>query len=492
LSERSKLAITILATAVALGLLGDALLRSVPWGLNVGLWVACLGTALAVVTRLRRIPLVGDGRWMILPGIAFALGFAWRDSVALALSNLMALSVCLTLVASSSRSGQIRVAWLGTYVMAALRMAAHASVDFFLLCDKDVEWGKLPRGRWTRRLAAIGRGLAIAAPLVLVFGGLLASADAVFSGIVSNLFRWDLAAFYQNLFWTAFCSWIVGGVARWTLRDSTETEPLVKGPASHSLGIVEIATTLGLLDAIFLTFVVVQVRYLFGGAALVEASVSMTYSEYARRGFFELVSVAALALPVLLAADWLLRRENPAHVRLFRVLAGALVVMLFVVMVSALQRMRLYQDEFGLTELRLYTTAFMAWLALVFAWFLATVLPGRRERFAFGAMIAGFLIVCFLDLLNPDGFIVSTNVDRARSGKSFDAEYVDSLSAGAVPDLVQSLPAIPEQDRRIVARQIVERWSRPPSQDLRSWNWDRDAAWQAVRGYEETLRNAAE
>ena len=44
------------------------------------------------------------------------------------------------------------------------------------------------------------------------------------------------------------------------------------------------------------------------------------------------------------------------------------------VIVSALQRMRLYTQEYGLTELRLYTTAFMLWIAAGGVWYLATVL----------------------------------------------------------------------------------------------------------------------
>ena len=64
------------------------------------------------------------------------------------------------------------------------------------------------------------------------------------------------------------------------------------------LGIVELGIVLGLLDVLFLAFVLVQFRYLFGGAELVQVSATLTYAEYARRGFFELVAVAAL-----LAAD---------------------------------------------------------------------------------------------------------------------------------------------------------------------------------------------
>ena len=51
----------------------------------------------------------------------------------------------------------------------------------------------------------------------------------------------------------------------------------------------------------------VQFRYLFGGAALVQVSETLTYAEYARRGFFELVAVAALLLPIMLLLDWVAR-----------------------------------------------------------------------------------------------------------------------------------------------------------------------------------------
>ena len=130
----------------------------------------------------------------------------------------------------------------------------------------------------------------------------------------------------------------------------------------------------------------VQFRYLFGGAELVEVSPTLTYSEYARRGFFELVTVAALLLSIMLFLDWLAKLDTPRQTVIYRVLAGLLVALLFVVIVSALQRMRLYTLEYGLTELRLYTTAFMFWITAGAIWYLATVLRDHRERFLFGAL----------------------------------------------------------------------------------------------------------
>jgi hypothetical protein len=90
--------------------------------------------------------------------------------------------------------------------------------------------------------------------------------------------------------------------------------------------------------------------------------------------------------------------------------------------------------------LRLYTTVFMAWISTVLLWFVLTVLRARRDRFAFGALLTGFAGILAINVINPDALIASTNIDRMEDGKRFDAYYLTTLSADAVPVLVESLP----------------------------------------------------
>lgn len=129
---------------------------------------------------------------------------------------------------------------------------------------------------------------------------------------------------------------------------------------------------------LFTIFVVVQARYLFGGRSLVEAREQLSYATYARHGFFELVAVSALVLVVIVGANALVRS------RLVRALSAILVALELVVAVSALQRLRLYEQEYGLTELRVWTTGVVLWLMCVFVWLSVTTLRGRG-RFAVGA-----------------------------------------------------------------------------------------------------------
>ena len=247
-----------------------------------------------------------------------------------------------------------------------------------------------------------------------------------------------------------------------------------------TLGAVETGTILGLLNLLFLSFVLVQIRYFFGGAATVAATAGLTYTQYARSGFFELVWVAALVLPLLLSLHRLQDTGNARAMRLFSAQAAVQVALLFVILASAMLRMKLYQDTCGLTELRLYTMAFMGWLAVVFAWFVLTVLRGQREHFAFGAVVAAFILIVGLHIANPDAQIIRTNAARAAQTHEFDAAYAASLSADAVPALVAVLPSLPPDVQGDVSARLRPLWSADPG-DWRSWNWGRFSAFHAVQ-----------
>ncbi|MGB7922374.1 MAG: DUF4173 domain-containing protein [Pyrinomonadaceae bacterium] len=505
MKERTKLGLRVLEAALLMGLLGDALLRATPWGVNLLLWVAALMAAvIALLARWRRGVLNAEARWLLLPVVFFAAGFAWRDSETLRSLDVVALLVALSLVALRSRTGRIHLAGVVEYAVGTVVAAVDALFGPFLLLLDDIKWREMPRSGWSRHMAAVVRGLAIALPLLLIFGGLFMAADAVFEGIVNRAFNLNFETLFSHTVLAILFAWLAGGFLRGVLLGKgmefgraglpeilstppTETDsqtgqaetessekPLPTKPVS--LGIVEIGVVLGLLNLLFLAFVTIQIRYFFGGAAFAQAATGLTYADYARRGFFELVAVATLVLPLLLVAHWLLRKENLTHERIFRVLAGAQVALLFVIMASAVGRMRLYQSEYGLTELRLYTTAFMGWLAVVFIWFALSVLRGERERFACGALVTGFLVLATLHAINPDALIVRVNAARAQAGRAFDADYASSLSADAVPALFETLPTLGRYNRCVVATDLLDRRASSDGGDWRTWNRSRSRA----------------
>ena len=174
---------------------------------------------------------------------------------------------------------------------------------------------------------------------------------------------------------------------------------------------------------------------------LVQNTPDFKLADYARRGFGELVTVSALVLPILLVSHWLLRKDSPINEKIYRVLAGIQIGLLFVIMISATQRLLLLTGNlgYGLTTVRFYPMAVMVLLALIFVWFSLTVLRGMRQQFAWGALWLTLFTLGTLHVLNPDDFIVRTNVGLMREGRGFDTEYVSQLSDDAVPALFENM-----------------------------------------------------
>jgi hypothetical protein len=474
MDDRTKLGLGLLGAALALGLLGDLLLRATPWGINVLLWVAFLAGAAVALSRWGRLEVAGGGRWLVPVAVLFAAAVAWRDSPVVASLDVLAVLVALSLAAYRARRGTLRLSGISEYVLGGIYAGTLSAAGPLPVMVKEVRWREVARGRWRGPALAATRGVFLAVPLLLVFGGLFAAADAVFETLVVDLFGFDVVELFGHVFLTLFFAWVVAGLL-WVALLARNPESLaLPRPAALSLGVVEVGVVLGLLDALFLAFVAVQVRYLFGGAGRVVETAGLTYAEYARRGFFELVTVTALVLPLLLLAHWLLRAGNRTNARVFGLLSGVMVALLFVIVASAGQRMYLYTQEFGLTELRLYATIFMAWLSVVLVWFVLTVLRGRRESFALGVLATGFAAILAINALNPDALVAHVNVDRMEAGKRFDAYYLTGLSADAVPVMIEALPTMDEADRRIVVEDLegFSRWSRGNS-DWRTWNLSR-------------------
>ena len=484
--EQVKPGKLIAAAALVLGLLGDQLLRAGPWGLNAAIWTGLL----ALILWLSLPGSGGAARRRWLPGVVagFALLFAWHDSIPLKLLNVAGIAGALALLSAGRPGPTLRVLSFMEYLFELVAIGLSCFVGPIFLLARDIDWSGIGQTARSARLFSLARGLAIALPILVVFGALFVSADAAFEKFINTIFDIDLASLFLHLFFTGFFSWIAAGYLRRVfVRSELRIESFAM-PARASLGITEVALVLGSLNLLFLTFVIVQMGYLFGGAHVVSSTPDLTLAEYARRGFFELIAAGALTLPLLLGGHWLLRKERPSHESIFRWMAALLILLVLLVMASAAHRLVLYGREFGVTEQRIYAGVFMAWLAAVLAWFCLTVLRGRRERFTTGAVLLGFAALLCLHLTNPDSLIVRINSARSSEGKRFDPKYLTSLSLDAVPEMIQALPSYKTEDRKVIARYLLEECLRREQEDWRTWSLAKNSALALIRERQDDLR----
>ncbi|TFH34803.1 MAG: DUF4173 domain-containing protein, partial [Anaerolineales bacterium] len=320
--------------------------------------------------------------------------------------------------------------------------------------------------------------------VIAIFTALLAAADLVFGDAVTEALRW------LNL--EKLLEWVGRGLlivlsglfslgALVTALREREVKPLQGEEMPHLrpfLGFTETTIVLGAVDLLFLFFVVVQFRYFFGGQANISAA-GHTYSEYARRGFGELVAVALLSLGLIMAMGYFGRREQPGQERGFNGLSTALVALLGVMLLSALLRLQLYENAYGFSRLRTYTHVFIYWLALALVVFLVLVYRRQLRRFAPAVFLGSMGFAATLNLINIDGFIAQRNIQRFLRGEVFetaegrtipevDIGYLVGLSSDAMPTLARFSEEAPPEVRDELLGELacrIEFGYRPSSRD---------------------------
>jgi hypothetical protein len=98
-------------------------------------------------------------------------------------------------------------------------------------------------------------------------------------------------------------------------------------------------------------------------------------------------------------------------------------------------------------------------------------------------------VLAGLHILNPNAFIVRTNLARPVSERPFDAAYATTLGADAVPALLEAFPRLAAQERCTVATNLLKKWgAENDASDWRTWNWSRARARSLVHNQAQTLR----
>lgn len=477
-SARTGLRSSALLCAVVLGILADALMGHVQGrpGLNLAMWALAGVVLLFVLLRRRPDPPASETQGMVGGALLFALALMLRDAEALAAFSILAAGILMILAA-----GRAATAWASQTQISDIVFSGARVV---ILCGAGpLGWGRgapdaaAGKAGWSTRGRTLLRGSIMALPALLVLGALLMSADPVFARVIQNVFQINVEPLGEHLAFAAFMSWISAGYLRAILVPDDDVMDKLRVP-KPAFAAAEVSVALWILNLLFLAFMIVQLRYLFGGANLVEVTPGLSYAEYARRGFFELVAATALVVPILLIADWAAAPNNDRSRTVLRATMLVLIVLLVGVIASAAYRMRLYQEAYGLTEQRLYVSVFIAGLTAVLGWLALTVLRGRRERFALGTIVIGLTCIAVLHVMNPHAVIARVNLDRAAAGKEYDGSYLRTLSADAVPVIIARLGKLPEAERCNAAHMLEERWSGERPGGWRTWNL---SDWRARR-----------
>ncbi|MFD3511718.1 DUF4153 domain-containing protein [Streptomyces sp. NPDC058657] len=308
------------------------------------------------------------------------------------------------------------------------------------------------RDRW----APVVRTVAVAVLLLVVFGALFVSADAAFAELLGKLLPefsvldgpWRVLLFALGLVGALAAARTAAAPHQW---DKARIAP------ARARGRMEWALPLIVLNLLFAAFIAVQFTVLFGEYKKVLDDAGLSHSAYARQGFWQLLWATLLTLVVIALAKRWAPRSDARDATLVRAVLGVLCLLTLVVVVSALYRMNMYVDEYGLTRLRVSVTAMELWLGVVIVLIMASGVFGARWLPRAVAGSAAGAVLAF-GLASPDALVAERNVARFKHEKGIDIEYFRDLSADAVP----ALDTLPEPQRTCALRGIMDGLERDP------------------------------
>ncbi|WP_433831207.1 DUF4153 domain-containing protein [Actinoplanes sp. CA-015351] len=379
--------------------------------------------------------------------------------------------------------------WLVTFsVLGAIGCTALAivggrqvrSILFSLVAAPYAAFAGIP---WVRRHLKTGKNpgiakrilfsVALTVVVLFVFGALLSSADVAFSSLLDDAVP-DFA--FGSIF-----QWIFLAVAGALLAVSgvyTLTAP----PATSSLdtegkarfGLIEWAPAGAALVLLFGGFVAVQFAVLFGGSRHVLKTSGLSYSEYARSGFWQLVAVTLLSLALIAALARWAKRDQPVERVLLRVLLGLLCGLSVVIVASALSRMWEYQRVYSFTGERIFVMASEMLLGVIFVLIAAAGIKWQGRWIPGTTVGLAVLMLLGLAVLDPEGYVASRNAARYEGSGKIDAWYLRALSADATPALTE----LPDPVRRCTLSWISEDLKEPDP--WYAWNLGRQQAREAL------------
>jgi Domain of unknown function (DUF4173) len=456
-----------------------------------------LAGALGVVGR-RRSPAaeVGQGRpgWQVSRGGWLALAallapwLTLRTSPWLIAPTLIAVVVLLILAATPSVSGLLTFLSIGGRVGDAVANGLDAPVEIVHAVGALTPGGSAQQAR--RSLFGGILGVTIAAFLL----ALLSSGDAFFASLLGSS---AVGARVLDVGLIAFAGLVWFGLvlpSRRAIRPNRPTvkvfgmKPVPQGPSPlfllPKLGEREVGLIFGCVSVVLSGYVVSLVAGAVGGAEYVERRTGLTYAEYARSGFFQLVAVVAVVGSLLVSSRGIIRTAMARRRLLGLSLTTGLCTLVMVAV--SIARLQTYRSVFGLTMLRFSTTVFAGWLAVLMVLIVAVLVRPKWEPLLVTAVVlSAYGTLTVTNWSNPDAIVARENIERvdwidggstpdetdseANSEGDFDGDYLASeLSDDAVPAMVARLDLLAAEQRAALSDRLCAR-----ERVGDGWSWNR-------------------
>lgn len=282
-------------------------------------------------------------------------------------------------------------------------------------------------------------GVLISLPAVIFLICYFALTDDVFGYYVKNFiefFNFNLGEIIFDCFGAAIITLYLFPY-NFGLCAGTNIALEAKEKKNKGIDGVYVASFLGSCMLVYLAFVAVQLGYLFNKKLPADLSNKISYSDYARKGFFELCFIIFLTFLVIVIAMSITKKNDRDKLPIYlKIVLAVLALSDIIFVASALMRVQLYIETYGMTRARIIGI----WFTILFAvCTVGVIIKIFFEKLKITYVFASIavLMVIGLNAANIDSMIAEYNVNRYFETGKIDTDYLNKLSLSACDKVLE-------------------------------------------------------
>jgi hypothetical protein len=277
-------------------------------------------------------------------------------------------------------------------------------------------------------------GILISVPVLFVVLQLLMSADSQFERMLGGIPQWFQLLNGETIFRiiaVLFCTLTFFALMQTLMKKQINAMVQSGDKQTFKIDAIITITVLVLINAVYVLFTIVQFKYFFSGTLQAD----LTYAEYARKGFFELLFVTLINLTITNLVLTFVDKTIGIIKRFMQLLLTTLVLTSAVLLSSAFLRLSMYEAAYGFSFIRVMAHSFMIFLVVIFMYTLIKIWIEKLSLFHF-YFISGLLYYTVMNVIDVEQMVVTENIERYEQTGKIDIHYLNSLSYTGVLGLI--------------------------------------------------------
>lgn len=268
--------------------------------------------------------------------------------------------------------------------------------------------------------------------IALIVIGLLCSADNEFAKIFSTIFKdiniFNVSELTGRIIIIIIAFFYFAGFFMNMLDKENGLKEFEKDEKAEKKESYTIRMMITVLNLVYLVFCFTQIKVLF-------TEQKIKYSEFARKGFFQLMIVSLINIVMILKANNKNLKETEKQEKYKKTMCIVMVIFTLIIIISAFARMTLYQQNYGYTRLRILVDYTLITEIILLIPTIIYILKNKIDLIKTYFVII-ITMYCLVNFINIDKIIMKNNFNRYKETGYIDLNYLMEMNNS---DLIEQL-----------------------------------------------------